>query len=129
MLRLTLINIIILTIFASCDIPANFVDHTPCNETPTLTKGNYEPCAIQPGEEHTYLFNGKSQEKVTISASSRDETLDLKLTLSKYLSLTWDEIEPGKILGSDDNSGPGLDPLIEGVLLPEEMLYKITVSA
>ena len=129
MLRIILINIAIATTCVNCHIPVNFVDHTPCNETPTLTKGNYESCAIQPGEEHTYLFYGKSQEKVTISASSRDESLDLKLRLSKYVSHTWNEISPGKVLGSDDNSGPDLDPLIEGVLLPEEVLYKITVSA
>lgn len=91
-----------------------------------LTLGGNQWCRIKPGGTNEFIYYGKSQQSVRISASAWKGELDLKLEIKKYGGPSY---EPGKSLRSDDNSGLNLDPLIEDLKLPETIQYIVSVTA
>jgi enterochelin esterase-like enzyme len=76
------------------------------------------------GAQHTWLFNGQTEQLVTLSAERFP--VDPTTTFDPAIDL---QAPDGTVLASDDNSGPGADALLLGVELPMDGLYAVVVRS
>ena len=85
-----------------------------------LSYGQTVQDTIELGETTTWLFNGVSGDVVQIGTDTGTNTaLDLAITLRD---------PAGDMVTFDDDSGPGLNPLIDGFALSASGLYTIEIE-
>ncbi|MEB2289134.1 MAG: protein kinase [Anaerolineae bacterium] len=93
---------------------------TPAEPAPgTLAYGQTAEVAIAAGQTVTVTFAGNASDQVTVAADAGDNAaLDTALRL----------LGPdGALIAEDDDSGPGLNPLLENTALPASGQYTIEI--
>ncbi len=101
--------------------PTPAVVATPPAGMTMIAYGQTLTVDIAAGELQDLMFNGVAGQSVTL----RVETVDSPaLDTSAQISAP-----NGSVTASDDDSGPGLNPLIDGVTLPSSGLYTITIQS
>jgi plastocyanin len=106
-------------------MPAPLPSSTPTlpPTQPGLALMTYEQTVQVPiaaGQTVTWLFNGLAGDVVTVSADAgANATLDTALEV----------LAPDKTsLAADDDSGPGLNPRLTALTLPDTGLYSIVIT-
>ena len=73
-----------------------------------------------PGEFDVVVFDGLAGQRVRVEVTALDAELDL---ITGVFTLD------AELLDADDDDGPGRDPLLQGVLLPEDGRYAVAVAS
>lgn len=73
------------------------------------------------GEVDVFTFQGTAGQRVRMEVTAGDPSLDLVAAIADPLTF--------ELLDSDDDDGPGRDPLLQGVLLPTTKTYAVVVLA
>jgi len=87
----------------------------------TLAYGQSVEGTLNEGEKTSWTFDGSEGDIISLGTQSGDNA---------QLDLTLDLIGPdGIALAQDDDSGPGLNPLVEGFSLPTSGVYTVEVTS
>ncbi len=96
-------------------------DDTTTTDLPTIAYGETVEGEVETGVPAEWVFSGSAGDLVTISATAQDE-----VQMDMFIELVGPS---GEIVAEDDDSGPGLNALIEDFELPEDGDYSIRVSS